>query len=582
MYHFKNSITHPDQSIAEKANFFADYFELVAADLGKIGTAELENHKSLLEKILTQLDNHTTHSKKFIAHYFANPYLSSKDLLIKEYYEADWKLINDSKKKYFRDNDPQNLRGAIQPLVDKLNGTLFENIINEVITAILCRYPLSGHNHVGIFEYCTPILVSEFVFAGFNNKDLHDLFRKIFERDILIEGNKVKTKAPLPSELIELKHDPVKFFEAASDYLKNRNLKQQFEGIYFLFKNSIKKRTVIFPLVNVQAYDQITLEYDNVTFSNEFRKKYVKKGARKEFSSFFAGSGRMFASVIVKQGDESTTLKQAVRNVQTSLNYFNATLKSNAQLTTLDYVICEDDDCTRATLFSTVIRDSNRKLFNDSKPLTYLEGVNTKFTRRIITSDKIYFQAMGSLYDEEKLVNLWRYLESFFDEVNYAAKDVKVQVSRILSLECLESFAFVNLNLAKQILYSPDIGLTPERFGVTRDELWQLLHPGLIVNSNFKRIDEIIRHPYVSRQLKWQLSTTDSNKIEQANLYYSRILTEAYEQRNLIEHNGTYNQKAIQKIMLTLPEMVAKFRTTIIKRAKESQIKSFHELLINL
>src|SRR6267154_5993321 len=86
MYHFKNAITHPDSQVADKANFFADYFEFVAADLGKVGAFELENHKSLLEKILTQLENHTLHSKQYINHYFTNPYLSKKDPLIKEYY----------------------------------------------------------------------------------------------------------------------------------------------------------------------------------------------------------------------------------------------------------------------------------------------------------------------------------------------------------------------------------------------------------------------------------------------------------------------------------------------------------------
>ncbi|MBL7844219.1 MAG: hypothetical protein JNK44_10180 [Cyclobacteriaceae bacterium] len=582
MYHFKSAITHPEKLIADKANYFADIFDFVAADLGKLGTAELETHKSLLEKILTQLDNHTTHSKRYITHYFSNPYLSGKDQLIKEYYSKEWRLINDAKKKYFQDNEPKFLMETIQPFIEKLNDSLFKNVLNEVVTAILCKYPLSKHNHVKIFEYCTPLLVSEFVLAGFNNKDLSELFRRIFERDIQIDGTKVKTLAPLPSELIELKADSAKFFEAASDYLKNRSLKQQFEGIFHLFKNSLKERTIIFPLANISAYKPLTLEHDLAVFSNELRKKYVNRGDRREFTSFFTGRGRMFVSLSVRKGDKPTTLAQAIRNAQIGLNYFNATLKANAQLVTTDCIICDDGNCIRETVSPRVIHDTASKLFNDGKSINYLQGVNSRLARRIISSDVIYFQGLGAHHNEEKLVNLWRYLESFFDETNYKAEDVKKQVGRILSLASLESFAFVNFNLAHHVLYPPYWGLKPESFGVTREELWKLLHPGLVVNSNFKRMAEIIHHPYVSRQLKWQIETTVKRKIAHANNFYSKMLTEAYEQRNLIEHCGSYNEFAVQKVMLSLPDAVAKFRRIVADKAKGGRLKTFHELVENI
>src|SRR5436190_16622844 len=254
MYHFKNAITHPSSLIADKANFFADYFEFVAADLGKVGALELENHKSLLEKVFTQLENHTQHSKQYVNHYFTNPYLSKKDPLIKKYYLDDWKLVKAAWKKYNKSTEPNDLQATLKLFVEKLDQSLFKNALNEIIAAIQCKHPLGKHDHVNIFEYNTPIIVSEFVFAGFDHTDLYLVFKNIFTKEIRLDGDKVRTQAPLPPELIELKHDATKFYHAASAYLNKRNLKQQFEGIYFLFKNSVKNRTFIFRLRNVQTY----------------------------------------------------------------------------------------------------------------------------------------------------------------------------------------------------------------------------------------------------------------------------------------------------------------------------------------
>lgn len=50
-YHFKHQITHPDKNVSEKVNFFADTFYFTLLNYGSPKFHELENHKSLLEKI---------------------------------------------------------------------------------------------------------------------------------------------------------------------------------------------------------------------------------------------------------------------------------------------------------------------------------------------------------------------------------------------------------------------------------------------------------------------------------------------------------------------------------------------------
>jgi hypothetical protein len=76
-YHFKNNITHPDGiTIEDKVNYFADYFQFSFSHWGRCFVPELENHKSLLEKIVFHLENYYPNnssypSSKKINHYFS-------------------------------------------------------------------------------------------------------------------------------------------------------------------------------------------------------------------------------------------------------------------------------------------------------------------------------------------------------------------------------------------------------------------------------------------------------------------------------------------------------------------------------
>ncbi|MCX6262210.1 MAG: hypothetical protein NTY95_15500, partial [Bacteroidia bacterium] len=93
-YHFSNQIINKEQIVADKVNYFADVFDYFLSNMGKPTFPNLENHKSLLEKIRFQLDNFSNHSTKYINSYFKNKYLTSKDPLISEFYKNEWQRIN--------------------------------------------------------------------------------------------------------------------------------------------------------------------------------------------------------------------------------------------------------------------------------------------------------------------------------------------------------------------------------------------------------------------------------------------------------------------------------------------------------
>lgn len=583
-YHFKNRITHPDKLVANKANYFADCFDFVCANIGRLNSFQLENHKSLVQKIEFQLTHFTSHSPKYLNHYFANKYLSQKDGMIKEHYLVEWKEITRLRlaSKNFSIEDKRNtLHQKIKTLSAELEDTLFKNTLDGIILAIQCRHPLNKHNHVFIFDYLTPILVCEFAFSGFHLPELNSLFKLIFERDISIEQNRVITKAPLPSALLHLKSEPEKFFSAAKDYLDKRTLKQQFEGIYHLFKNSLGEKTLIFPLNNAQTYIPIKLEYEGAKIVNRLSKVYVKNRNNKAYYSFFTKKKKLFIETIVIAGDEVTALRHAIRKSNAALNFVNSQLKLNISLDTTDYVYCEDGVCTRKRKFPDIIRNSTKKSFRINDVKNYLKK-ESALKNRIVSADKIYHQAIAAFSDEDKLVHLWRYLESFFDHDDYKAADIIDKVSKILSRFSNHNFAFNSFNYIVQVIYNSGAGIESERFGVSREELWNLLHPDYYVNADFKRCAEIIKHPFVTKQIRLQLDNSAEVKAEIASKFYSNLLFETYEQRNLLEHSATFHDRSVQKIILSLPDAVKQFRNIMIESVRATKHRNFNEVIDRL
>lgn len=585
-YHFKNRVTHENDNYAKKISFFADCFEFTILNLGSIGAHPLENHRSLLAKIRFQLDNYTTYSKKYIVHYFKNSYLQSKDEVIEKYYSHEYKLLRTAKGKcekngnYSDENSRVELISSIDQLLAAMENTLFTNSLDRVIRAILCEYPLEGkHDHVKIFEYYTPILVTEIAFAGFNLKDLRDIIRIISEKEITIEYETVNTKAILPSDLLELKGKTEDFFNAASEYLKNRNLKQQLEGIYLLLKNNIRSRTLLFQIGSVRAFEPFTFEYLGVKFFNKVTEQY--DFAKERYKSFFP-EAQAFAEVTVLAGDEFTALIMAERKINDALNYFNAVFQINARLDVFRYILQDNEKQTLAVKYAGVIHRSDSHRFDDAKIETYLKGVDNQLARKAILLDMIYFQALGAGRSEDKLLHFWRYLESFFDYDGYNAEEVIEKVSMIVGNDSVTSYIFFVHNLAWYILTGTPSRNGHEYFHISEQELSDHLKSKPIDQVNFNRLNEIIRHPYVSRQISWFLETSDHDKISNGTSFYSNVLFETYEQRNLLEHSGLFYDKSVQKLVQPLEKLTHKFRSIITREIKTGAYKNFKDLIDHL
>lgn len=175
-------------------------------------------------------------------------------------------------------------------------------------------------------------------------------------------------------------------------------------------------------------------------------------------------------------------------------------------------------------------------------------------------------------------MHYWRYLEALFDE-DANAKSVIDVVSNILGKNALIDIAFTNYKPAAEILskayhHFPLEELNPV-LQVSNAEIRELLKSGPIKDIDFERHNQLINHPYVSKKLRWQLNSTQDEKIKIATAFYRDVLKEAYEQRILMEHAGTANEKAVQKISSSLVIMMRLLRHLIIEELKEEGHHTF-------
>lgn len=586
-YTFIHQITNSNKIIQDKVNFFADIFEYNSQYVGNLRMNHLENHRSLLIKINFQLENYTIYSQKYIEYYFSNIYLKKSDLLIKEFYFEEWKEINELKYKFDSNRKDEASRKklikSISELISKLEKTLFKNSLDRVISIIQCNYPLEKHNHVELIQYYTPILVSEFMLYGFAKKDLQTIFSKILSRDLKIENKKVETDIPLPKNILELKYNQNdeesanQFYKAVENYLRNRTLKQQFEGIYNIFQFSQTKKTYLFRISNIIANADFNFKYSGVRISNQFRSEYItKRRINKLYREFFYGKGQLFAEVSIMANNNDMGLLKSKEKVNKALKYLSAFHNKTSEIEPGNYIIKDIDNNLRHKSMSNNLHPHDYKSLNEYDISKRFGDKKNLVIIKFINLESIYIDAKTAIQKEMQLVNYWRYIESFFEYENYDAKKIMNDISRVLSKHSLIIFKLNCINHAQRIFYN-DVFRSE-----SSNKNFRILFENGISKKQIIKLQKATNHPFISEELNWLIDTDDNSKENEACKFYKNILFEAYEQRNFIEHSGIYNEISVDKILITLPEMVMKVRWLVLQKLLKKNYTDFRLVLEGL
>lgn len=438
-------------------------------------------------------------------------------------------------------------------------------------------------------QYNTPILATEFIFAGFPIKYLCHIFDKILNKRIEFENNKVKTEAPLPKSLLDLMKDddPEPFYQAAKSYLEQRSLKQQLQGLFFLFKNYEQKKVFLFQLDKVIAVGTLSFTYYDVVISNSFRQDYVVEGSTSQFySDFFNSENTLFAQVEITGNNNDGSLEKAKRKVLEALDYFNSTLQKNAIINLNQFILKDRNDNFRRVNSPQVVHTDDVEKLIENNLYGALSSSRSRLAKRMLDIEKIFFAAKSSPFKEVRLVNYWRYLECFFDANDFDAANIEETISQILSINFLFDYAWTHFYLAEAIFSAAYFNFRSrqhyEYFGISEKEYELLTTPPSANEIDFDRIVEVINHPYVTTKLREYITTTPEVLSENMRMYYQKLLLETYEQRNLIEHAGTFQEKAVEKVLIRLSFIVSYIRNLITQCVLTNKFVSFKDILLFL
>jgi hypothetical protein len=583
MYHFKSNITHPShQLIADKVNYFADCFDFIVDNINEPGFPELENHKSLLEKIKQHLQFYSINSKKYITYHFENKYLTFKDPLIKKFYKPEWTKINRAKNTIKNLSDEVNRKKLIHDLsalIKKLDDSLFLNSLNTIINILHCEEGLEKHNHIQSIEYHTAIIVSEFLFNGFTKDFLKNIFNKILSNDPIPKNLFDENVAPLPESLLEYKENtPDIFYEKAKEYLDKRTLKQQFEGIYYLLKTAVKERTYLFRLNNVTSIESIDLNFDGIRITNQIEKEYVNGNTNDEFKTFFSAKTSFYGQVKILSSDEKSGTNNAIRKLINSLINYNYFIEAQIQFEPNEYIVtCENKTLKHRHSIKPLFKHNNR-LSHKYDIRAWIEPENL-LAERIFSIEKIFLEAETSSFSDTRISHYWRYIECFFEE-DTKGKNIIEKISNILSLHSYSHLSFLMKCLVDKVLstYLFD-GRCETYFNKSYSELAGTMEMMYHSEHDISSISSLINHPYINSRVTNLSLKTKYQKTETLKVHYSNLFFEAYEQRNLIQHSGTFHPKAIDKLLLCFPDFIRTFRRIIVESISTNNFSSFNEVI---
>ncbi len=569
---YLNRIYNPDKLIEGKVNFFADYFNFVASQIENSDYLDVENHLSLMEKIIFQLDTNPDNCQKYIERYLRHPLIHLENRYFKDYknYSLVAELIkeyliqgSDRKKKKFL-NQNSCFRDSLKRFSIELKKVMVKKALKEIISYLKCGHNLSEHKKDLIHH--TNVLVSEFLFSNKAKDDITKTFSKIIARDI--------NTFPFPEDL--LKRNKNNLEQAKKEYLGKRTFRQQFEGILHYLKDTSEKSYYIFRIYNIKAFDNFRFKYENVTFYHPNHKKLtiLRKEKRELLGfDFFKKKNMIIAIVKVDSSSKKIGKKIAVNKIKKELQFLDYKCGSNSLIETEFYFITSN---FKDFGFSLNLKESGYKITvsnNNSlmaNPFILLKNVNEVCKSHFLTYEYICVEALVSKNPED----YWRYFESLLKVVTSKPAEVIDLVCSILVIDAYknENTLIDNyiINCAANSHYS--------KLNMTQTEYLKMLNSRV---SDVSRIVKKSNHTFLNYLNEKRGETSDSNIVDLKS-FYSRVLWECYSQRNSFLHDNLRNDEGLVLIDVKMDGLIKRFRKTLMDSMVSSSNLSFVQLIDSL
>lgn len=600
------SINFPHPIVDQKVKYFRDQFEYLVENIGTRPDLPLENHLHLCERILFQLTMSRNPKNTFKVKHFQNhSLLSAKDYLYKDKYEKDILEIKDliakvssgkrsSSKKTIRfwkvgliisklkNVIPNFLHDILKKDVDEtdytqilikklkdwqtdLKSNYFRHCLDNVISILTCEHPLEKHQ--GEIRYYSRMLVSEFIFSGFQESDLVGLggaFWRILSRKVTKDEDGVHTYFPLSEELLTYRDDP-NFYQRVKQFIDNRNFQDQFLGLANLYNRKQFQLSFLFQL-------------PNIVFDIEDRKEDVVVG---DCALINPKSGSLSINEI--QGDleekkilasfcnepEKTILRVDVECMTRPEGFELARLKAEEFLGHFERITGYKVLINEVLYYS--LYENDQGFGWSRKPKTQrinkwhipeLEQVHFSSQHPLLATAEPMLAKAARVRDEaEKLVFFWAYLERLFvflEGEPDKGHQISNYIASILLLEEEENTKNqMELDLHNWLINSDleviNISMSPAELRMKLNR-WEI---------SVDEISTLTDYPTIVEHIKTYQNYKLTNNIRN---FYSHLAKEAYEQRNRFIHSDKNFDKSVLQVIRIFPSMIYRLRSILSEK----------------
>lgn len=578
-----STITHIEPNIAEKVNYFADYFQFTNQRLGEFSLMQFENPLSLVDKVIYQIEtNFVEKSTPYLTNHFSNSFFSETEFLEQfpsgntcnsniEHYLSD-RLSNRGRKRFI-EGTPLFL-AELKALRNGLRENIIDLTISSLISLLRCKHKL--RHHIESINFWILVLVTEFRYRNYSFKDIQDIPSKIMSNDI--------NEFPFPKG-IEAKSNQKNYDKLREGYLKTMG----FEGRFLAIKSLIEKDSNIchflFRINNLSSMDkEFKLIYDDVTLISPYHTemKLVRSSVRKKFCSkeFFKSKNKFIIGYIqLEFYSRDIAVSLAISKIKNAVNYLNRKMKSESRLDINFYLMSKDFTyASSGRTFKEDLKKIDERDFLqlDDNPFSYFRALSSNTIKSFLLFEHNYQTAIR----ENDISKLWQYLENII-ATNSAFKGVEKEkdvISNILLLN-YRKYSKNQLRYDFASTVSP-FSIDSNSIGLTNREQEYIFSNRYEINPN--KYKAKIKRPFVSELIKLYEKNASRRNLSQVKEYYMSLLTEGYELRNMMIHRGETHPKVELKMKLLFPLLVARFRKNLIDELKKYDGTDFSEVLVKL
>ena len=387
------------------------------------------------------------------------------------------------------------------------------------------------------------------------------MFNQILSREV--------TKFPFPKE--------VKTLKQKRDFIKKRDIQQQFDGFYNLLLKDISKRSYLFNVEGIEAPSGFSFKYNTVRFYSGDSNRYETLKTRLDKhldSDFFNNPYTLIAEVPVEFFSSKIGKQQALKKIKRAVQYIEVVLNKNLQIQTNNFLVTHK------------FKDYQRFFTNENRPIKDLANKLNDLNdnpfyifrnNRIIGADQVtkHEHLFIKAAQTGTVEDYWHYIEVLLSGIN----DEKHVQKIVSSIVLLGQKDFHNNFLYDTLFYSLHLFNTPsEKLGLTVKDHQQIL----LSLQKKKLVKEItqINYPFI-KQIVTEIANSNQD-LQKEKKYIENILKEAYEARNFFIHKGIQNEKSLIKLEESLRFLIMRFRWVIFRQLKLNKDLKFNELINTL